>query len=220
MDKNTEHIRWSAELLLNIISTEHENLRFHEDEHFSEEHENLSKKIGVALKLGKIVQLRQLVTRRDLELAFELHVDRLDHEIALIGIGPGDDGDGAHYDHIIATRGTRGSVVPPLRLLVPFLGRRAERRMKTHAVVMHNHPTHWLKELAEEHLGLPLGPSTPDRRVSHHWRNVAPISNEFVRIEMSLYESGGWRAISLPSAEQLFQFFERLLGAIDRKKPA
>ncbi len=106
------------------------------------------------------------------------------------------------FRYLAAEEGTRSSVTLPMAAALPKLQHRATCGIATRVMVVHNHPRHPLRSLAEEALGVCLGPSGTDREVMWEWVNLSWQSGFVIEPEFWLYESGEWRRFRWPPVSQ------------------
>lgn len=128
----------------------------------------------------------------------------LDEEIAVVAWST--DGDPPCYEYILAARGSGSEVTAPLKDFVAAITPRLRAGVVTKALVLHNHPDHWLRDLIGRTLGSPPGPSTSDRRVKKELERLKPL----LKAKCFVYESRQWRQFDAFSVDDFMLSLESL----------
>ncbi len=133
-----------------------------------------------------------------------------DSPVELSAIAWSDQRDRDAFRYLVAARGSADRVALPTAVAIPKLMERALWRVPTRVLVMHNHPRHPIRSLAEEALETTLGPSGLDRDTMWGWVQVGWSSGFVIEPEFWLYESGEWRRFRWPSAAQFVHWIRAL----------
>lgn len=198
-------LRFALDYGMNVISDEHEERGYFTERYFDADEQRIGNAILDSMDRRATKAFSRVKYDRSYILGgFECAAQELDFEVGVMAWTDKDDIEGFRY--LVAGRGSSGRVSLPVAQAWPKLMERVASRTPTKLLVLHNHPRRPMKDFIEGLIGMPLGPSGTDRTTTWSWLDIQVRSGFTIEPEFVLYESGQFRTIRWPSAENVMEW--------------